>query len=69
MDFPRRGPWRCFFKIPVIVEGDAQVERGERRGMGTKGHQRRYLRKNGGLQNVTDTTALIYLKAAWMNGF
>ena len=27
------------------------------------------LRKNGGLQNVTDTDDLIYLKSAWMNGF
>ncbi|GBK66185.1 hypothetical protein PbDSM24746_61890 [Paenibacillus macerans] len=39
---------------------DDTQERGEEESAG-KGHQSRYLRKNGGLQNITDTADLIYL--------
>ncbi|OMG49945.1 hypothetical protein BK140_08620 [Paenibacillus macerans] len=57
------------YKISGMVEGDAPVERGEEEGPGAKGHQSRYLRKNGGLQIVTDTDDVIYYKSVWMNGF
>ncbi|RRJ65089.1 hypothetical protein EHV15_20835 [Paenibacillus oralis] len=50
-----------------------ELERKEKREMEiemeAKGLQRLYLRKNGGLQNITDTDDAIYLESALVNSF